>query len=80
MAISDPAYRAFLARLVEARLDANLTQKEVAARLRKPQSYVSKSELGERRLDVIELLAFAKVYDRSLDWFATGNAKRLRRG
>ena len=42
--------------LVEARQDKGLTQLEVAARLSKPQSYVSKYESGERRLDVIEFL------------------------
>lgn len=33
-----------------------MTQGEVAARLNKPQSFVSKYELGERRLDVVEVL------------------------
>ncbi|MBI4329925.1 MAG: helix-turn-helix transcriptional regulator [Chloroflexi bacterium] len=42
--------------LVEARQQKGLTQSEVATRLRKPQSYVSKYESGERRLDVIEFL------------------------
>lgn len=42
--------------LADARLEKGLTQSEVAARLRKPQSYVSKYESGERRLDVIEFL------------------------
>lgn len=42
--------------LVEARLSKCLTQTEVATRLGKPQSFVSKYESGERRLDVIELL------------------------
>lgn len=38
------------------RIAADLTQEDVALRLRRPQSFVSKYELGERRLDVIELL------------------------
>lgn len=37
------------------RLAADLTQGEVAARLDRPQSYVSKYETGESRLDVLEL-------------------------
>ncbi len=69
MATTDPRYRLFLRRLVEARLSADFTQREVAERLDKPQSYVSKSETGERRVDVVELLAFARVYRRPLDWF-----------
>jgi len=42
--------------LVEARRKAGLTQIELAQRLSKPQSFVSKYELGERRLDVVEFL------------------------
>lgn len=47
--------------LIEARKKAGLTQVEVAERLGKPQSFVAKYEGGERRLDVIEFLAVAKV-------------------
>jgi hypothetical protein len=43
-----PEYRRFLKRLRAARERAGLTQVEVARRLRVPQSYVSKSESGER--------------------------------
>ena len=42
--------------LAEGRRAADLTQAELAARLRRPQSFVSKYEAGERRLDVIEFL------------------------
>ncbi len=49
-------YELFQKALTEARLEKGLTQSEVAGRLRKPQSYVSKYESGERRLDVIEYL------------------------
>ena len=45
--------------LTQARLAAGLTQVDVARRLGKPQSFVSKYEGGERRLDVIEFLAIA---------------------
>ncbi len=45
--------------LVEARKRAGLTQVVVAARLHRPQSYVSKYESGERRLDVIEFVEVA---------------------
>ena len=37
------------------RADAGMTQKQLAAALGRPQSYVSKCESGERRLDVLEL-------------------------
>ena len=42
--------------LIEIRHARGLTQVEVANRLNKPQSYVSKYESGERRLDVVEFL------------------------
>jgi transcriptional regulator with XRE-family HTH domain len=47
--------------LVEARQGENLTQTQVALRLRRPQSFVSKYERGERRLDVIEFLEVAEA-------------------
>jgi transcriptional regulator with XRE-family HTH domain len=62
-------YRTFLVRLRQARRAANLTQVEVANRLGRPQSYVSKSEIGERRVDVIELDEFAKLYGKPFDYF-----------
>lgn len=62
-------YKAFLKRLKTARLEAGLTQVEVAARLNVPQSYVSKCESGERRVDVIELMDFAELYNRSILYF-----------
>lgn len=43
--------------LLEAREVAGLSQTEVAAKLGRAQTFVSKYELGERRLDVIEYLA-----------------------
>ena len=42
--------------LLEARDNAGLTQKELANRLGRPQSFVSKTENAERRLDVIEFM------------------------
>lgn len=62
-------YSEFLRRLRQARLDAGLTQAEVASRLRRPQSYVSKCESGERRVDAVELAEFANIYQRELDSF-----------
>ena len=60
--IHTPKYRAFLERLIAARKAACLTQEQVASSLSKPQSYVSKCEQGERRLDVIECAELAEMY------------------
>jgi transcriptional regulator with XRE-family HTH domain len=54
-------YKRFCALLVEERKSAQMTQSEVARRLRKPQSFVSKYEAGERRLDVVEFLHIARA-------------------
>jgi transcriptional regulator with XRE-family HTH domain len=51
-------YRLFLELLIRARKDAGVTQEQLAKRLNRPQSFISKCENGERRLDVIELLQF----------------------
>lgn len=58
-----------LKRLREARLQAGLTQSQAAAALRKPQSFISKCESGERRIDVIELDDFAGLYRKPLAFF-----------
>lgn len=47
--------------LLEARRKKGLTQVEVAESLNKPQSFVSKYESGERRLDVIEFIKVCKA-------------------
>ena len=46
-----------------------MTQVEVAKRLRRPQSYVSKAELGERRIDPIDLQEFAELYRKPIGFF-----------
>ncbi len=70
MNVYSPAYQEFIQRLRLARKQSGLTQKQVAKRLQKPHSYVSKCELGERRIDLIETLAFAKIYRRPLSFFS----------
>ncbi|MES2909532.1 MAG: helix-turn-helix transcriptional regulator [Pseudomonadota bacterium] len=50
------SYKQMLLLLKHARKAAGFSQAQLAERLGKPQSYVSKSENGERRLDVIEFL------------------------
>jgi transcriptional regulator with XRE-family HTH domain len=50
------AYRYFISLLIAARKTKNLTQAVLAQRLGKPQSFVSKYESCERRLDVVETI------------------------
>ena len=54
-------YRRFCRMLVEEWQKAGLSQQVVADRLGKPQTYVSKCERGERRLDVVEFLKVAEA-------------------
>ena len=62
-------YQELLGRLRAARLEAGLTQEEVAGRLGRSQTFVSRSETGERRVDVIELQAFAVIYHKPISYF-----------
>ena len=62
-------YEFVLEKLKAARVETGLTQKDVAERLNKPQSYISKCESGERRLDIVELNKLAKLYKKPLSFF-----------
>lgn len=64
-----PAYERFLELLLKAREDAGLTQVQAAEKLNKPQSFISKCESGERRVDVVELKAFCEAYGVSIQTF-----------
>lgn len=59
--IYQDAYRALLAALVQARLEADMTQQQLADKLGRPQSFVSKIENGDRRIDVIEFLEICRL-------------------
>ncbi len=62
--VSSPTYEAAIGVLIDARKAANLTQRDLAERLGKPRSFVSKIEVRERRIDIIELIAIAEALDR----------------
>ena len=72
--IHDPRYQDLIKKLIELRESKDVTQVELARRLNKPQSYVSKVEILERRIDVIELIDWLKVLDVTIfDFFALCN-------
>ncbi len=62
-------YAYFVERLRKARLEAGLTQVEVAKKLKRPQSHVSNVESGQQRVDVVELQTFAKLYAKDINYF-----------
>ncbi|HCQ92009.1 MAG TPA: hypothetical protein DIU16_01405 [Candidatus Vogelbacteria bacterium] len=62
-------YQNFALKLKNARLEAGFTQVEAAKKLKRPQSYISKSEAGEQRLDIVEIRKFAALYKKEVGYF-----------
>lgn len=62
-------YKNFLEKLKSAREDAGLNQNQVAQAISRPQSFVSKVEMGERRLDFVELQELASLYCKQISYF-----------
>lgn len=63
--------------LKETRIAKNLTQAGVAALLSLPQSYVSKYESGERRLDFVETVLVCEALGMSIEEFAAAYSAKL---
>lgn len=68
--IHSKEYREFIRKLIAARLQAGLTQVQVGHKLKKPQSYISKIERSERRIDIIELKQLLRIYKTDLAKFS----------
>jgi len=62
-------YKDITQKLLKARKDSGLKQVEVASKLGKPQSYISKIEKRERRIDILELKILAKIYNKNITYF-----------
>lgn len=62
-------YKQIAEKLKKARIESGLTQEVVAEKIKKPQSYISKVESAEQRIDVIELKLFAELYKKNLTYF-----------
>ncbi len=63
------AYAEFLHRLRDARLRQGLTQTQAAAQAGHDQYWLSRCETGARRVDIVEALIFAKIYNKPLNYF-----------
>lgn len=70
-------YELFRLLLVTARESAGLTQVQVAQRLKKPQSYVSKYERGERRIDFTEFMELVDILGVDLHQFVATYNERV---
>jgi transcriptional regulator with XRE-family HTH domain len=62
-------HKNIIQQLKKAREESGLEQKKVAKLLMKTQSFVSKIESGQRRVDLVQLKAFAKIYKKPLPYF-----------
>jgi transcriptional regulator with XRE-family HTH domain len=76
--LTRPEYRLLLTELRKARKEAGLNQTELGARLGETQSFISKVERGERRLDLVELDAFCKALGVSLEDFTSRFSRAIR--
>jgi len=65
-----PRYGQFRALLRKLREEAGLSQTALAGKLGKPQTFVSKSELGERRIDFLETIDFCAACGVSVEQLA----------
>jgi transcriptional regulator with XRE-family HTH domain len=70
-------YSSFLKQLRKARIDSSLTQADLAKRLGQTQSFISKVERGERRLDVVELRSICSALGVPFPSFAEQLEKTL---
>jgi transcriptional regulator with XRE-family HTH domain len=62
-------HKHIVAQLKKARKQAGLNQNQVAELLNVNQSFVSKIEAGQYRIDVVQLKQFARIYKKSLNYF-----------
>jgi transcriptional regulator with XRE-family HTH domain len=68
-AIYSKDHKYIIEQLKKARKEIKLEQTEVAKLLNKTQSHVSKVEAGQRRIDIVALKEFARIYKKSIDYF-----------
>lgn len=78
--IHSPEYAIFLKLLRQTRERQDVTQEQLAERWGVTQSFVSKCERGERRIDAIELRSFCRAMGVSLTGFVTELEEVLSRG
>lgn len=69
MPLHTPKYAQFLEQLRQLRLQQGVSQVELSRRLGKPQQYVSRCEVGERRLDAVELIEWCDALGADVNAF-----------
>ena len=63
-------YEGVLARLIAARIECGLTQRDVSLRLGMAHSFMNNCESGDRAIDVVELWALANLYEKPISHLA----------
>lgn len=79
-AVREPEYRYLMDRMREARMESGLTQAEVAKALNRPRTFVSKCELGDRRIDPVDLGKLAELYGKPFEYFVPRRKSHGKRG
>ncbi|KKS35080.1 MAG: transcriptional regulator [Parcubacteria group bacterium GW2011_GWC2_42_12] len=62
-------HESIVEKLIKARHEADFDQIEVAKKLGRSQSYLSKIESGQRKIDVVQLKKFAEIYKKDINFF-----------
>ncbi|MCG2701490.1 helix-turn-helix transcriptional regulator [Candidatus Parcubacteria bacterium] len=62
-------HKDIIEKLKKARLETGLDQIAVAKKIGKTQSYISKIESGQRKVEVLQLKKFAKIYNKDINYF-----------
>jgi transcriptional regulator with XRE-family HTH domain len=68
-AIFTDSHKQLVSKLVKARKKAKLRQVDAAKKLGRTQSYISKIESGQRRIDIVQLKEFCHLYKKKIDFF-----------
>lgn len=67
--LEDPDYKSIILRLIEARREAGLSQLDVAKKLKKTQSFISKIEARSSHLDIMTFFELSKIYKKKVASF-----------
>jgi len=62
-------HKYLVSQLIKARKKSMLKQSDVARKLGRTQSYISKMESGQTRIDIVQLKELSEIYNKKIDFF-----------